>query len=697
MIRVADIMLVTPPYVYSADTVDQTKIIANFSRLKGIPVLLQSGSFAGILDRSLVCQERIPGNAAVSNYMNTAARPLQESDPLVSITKMPLDPSVSLLPVLSDDGHLTGVIPDPWFIKAVAEDIIECLASVLYADVERRPHGVIIINEDGKIVCFNKNAEGILGMKGRDLYGIHINKVIHDSQLCEVLKKGYPQWKKKLQADKVTLCSNRFPLYQGDEVVGAVGIFEDISEQEMLLENLRMLRGLNLEMNGILESLNDGIIVMGNRGQVIRVNSAYEYITGLSAHQIMERDVNFLIDQGYLPAIIFAEAVEKMRSFSIIEEIRGRDFLFIANPVFSGDGKLMRVVVIIKDIAFLNEIVLNLQVTRELASRFYNEMETMKDRISQQDMVANSTAMRRVVSLAHKVAQVDSNVLITGETGVGKEVVARSVHRCSNRLNGPFIKLNCGAIPEPLLESELFGYDAGAFTGAKREGKPGLIELADGGSLFLDEVADLPVNLQVKLLRVLQEREVMRVGGTKYKKVDFRLIAATNKDLEKMVKQNLFREDLYYRLNVIPVFIPPLRDRKEDIVPLTMFFLNKFNKKYGLTKKLSPEVIQKLLRYDWPGNIRALENTIERLIVTSDSTIITLDDLREKSDIADAEESAVKMLHEVIEDTEKRLIYQALQQCKTTREMAKILGISQSAVVKKMKKHGMTKLLEEAL
>ncbi len=198
-------------------------------------------------------------------------------------------------------------------------------------------------------------------------------------------------------------------------------------------------------------------------------------------------------------------------------------------------------------------------------------------------------------------------------------------------------------------------------------------------------------------MRVLQEREVMRVGGIKYKKVDFRLIAATNKDLEKLVKQNLFREDLYYRLNVIPVFIPPLRDRKEDIVPLTMFFLNKFNKKYGLFKKLAPEVIQKLLQNDWPGNIRALENAIERLIVTSDSTIITLDDLREKSDIDDAEESATKMLHEVIEETEKKMMYQALQQCKTTREMAKILGISQSAVVKKMKKHGMTKLLEEVL
>jgi len=257
-------------------------------------------------------------------------------------------------------------------------------------------------------------------------------------------------------------------------------------------------------------------------------------------------------------------------------------------------------------------------------------------------------------------------------------------------MDGPFIKLNCGAIPENLLESELFGYEPGAFTGAKREGKFGLIELSDGGTLFLDEVADLPVNLQVKLLRVLQEREVMRVGGTKTKKVDFRLIAATNQDLEQLVKQNQFREDLFYRLNVVPVFIPPLRERKEDIVPLIISFLNKFNKKYGLIKKISPEVIQSLLQYDWPGNIRELENTIERLVVTSDSNLIMTEDMKGNTSICEGviEPDEPKALVDVLEETERRLIVQAFQHCRTTREMAEALGISQSAVVKKMKKHG---------
>ncbi len=309
--------------------------------------------------------------------------------------------------------------------------------------------------------------------------------------------------------------------------------------------------------------------------------------------------------------------------------------------------------------------------------------------------IAGSKAMRRVVSLVQKVAKVDSNILIMGETGVGKEMAARSVHNCSRRMDGPFIKLNCGAIPEHLLESELFGYESGAFTGAKKEGKIGLIELADCGTLLLDEVADLPITMQVKLLRVLEERLVMRVGGTKSKKVDFRLIAATNKNLEQMVKKQKFREDLFYRLNVIPVVIPPLRERKEDIIPFILFFLDKFNKKYDMAKEISPEVIQSLLKYEWPGNIRELENTIERLMVTTDSNIIQIEEMKQNTGInivgSFEDEKSPKALGTVLEETERNLIYQAFKNCKTTREMADVLGISQSAVVRKIKKYGFSK------
>lgn len=301
-------------------------------------------------------------------------------------------------------------------------------------------------------------------------------------------------------------------------------------------------------------------------------------------------------------------------------------------------------------------------------------------------IILKSESMKQVVKLAIKVARVDSSVLITGETGVGKEVLARVVHKHSCRVNGPFIKLNCGAIQAELVESELFGYEAGAFTGARREGKLGLIQLADGGTLFLDEIGDLPLNLQVKFLRVLQEREIQRVGGVETKEVDFRLIAATNKSLQDLVKQKKFREDLFYRLDVVPMTIPPLRERKEDILPLALFFLNKFGQRYGLSMRISPEVIEVLLNNDWPGNVRELENTIERLLVTSDTDVATDHLINKSSNSKDYGKSRLN-LREILDQTEKHFILQAFEQCKTTREMAQVLGISQSTVVKKMRKY----------
>lgn len=687
-------MLFNPPFLYVNDTVAKARLAVEHSRIKSIPVLTRNGEFAGLLDRNLVRQDRLPDNSAVENYINTDVKPLRAEDYIAVLADAVFDTSISLLPVLSQDGTLVGAIPEPQFLKDVLNDITRVMESIFTTSGASLANwGIIIINDEGKIIYFNMEAENILGLKGKGIYGIHVNKVIHDSKLCEVAKKGLPhvKVKERFQADQIILCKYRFPLYKGNEIVGAIGVFEDISEQEQLHESLRNMRALNLEMVGILESMHDGIVLLDNYGKVVRINSAYELITGLSAHDLLEVDVSELVEQGCLPPLILHEVLENKKRVHVIENIKGRDFLIIATPVFDGDSKLVRSVVIIKDIDYLNELVTNIQMTQEIASRYYTGSGTLEERLSQEDMVASSIAMRRVVSLAQKVAQVDSNVLITGETGVGKEVVARSIHECSNRRGGPFIKLNCGAIPEQLLESELFGYEAGAFTGAKKEGKPGLVELADGGTLFLDEVADLPMNLQVKLLRVLQEREVIRVGGTKHKKVDFRLIAATNQDLEQMVKQNSFREDLYYRLNVIPVYIPPLRERKEDVVPFIMFFLNKFNKKYGMNKKISPEVIKGLLNYDWPGNVREVENTIERLVVTSDSSLIVVDNLKENTRIENVEDTSPKQLSEVLEETEKHLLYEAYQQYKTTREMADALGISQSAVVKKMKKYGISK------
>jgi transcriptional regulator with PAS, ATPase and Fis domain len=298
--------------------------------------------------------------------------------------------------------------------------------------------------------------------------------------------------------------------------------------------------------------------------------------------------------------------------------------------------------------------------------------------------------MKTLMSVVEKVARVDSNILLIGESGVGKGLIAETIHKLSNRSNNNFVNINCGAIPETLLESELFGYEKGAFTGANREGKIGQIELADKGTLFLDEISELPLQMQVKLLKVINEKKFIRVGGTKTVTSDFRLIAATNKDLRRLVKEGKFREDLFYRLNVVPISIPPLRERKEDIIVLVKYFLEKYNKRYNVSKKISPEAFDVFLEYNWPGNVRELENCIERIVVTVDKDIIDLSDLpgflfKPFQDYTEPTE--LLPLKKAVEQTERQLIIKAYKLYKNTYKVANILGISQPTVVRKLKKY----------
>ncbi|HHV61935.1 MAG TPA: sigma 54-interacting transcriptional regulator [Firmicutes bacterium] len=310
-------------------------------------------------------------------------------------------------------------------------------------------------------------------------------------------------------------------------------------------------------------------------------------------------------------------------------------------------------------------------------------------------IVAYSVEMGRVLQLASKVANVNSTVLLLGESGVGKEVVARYIHRTGYRKAGPFIKINCGAIPETLLESELFGYETGAFTGAKREGKPGMIELASGGTLFLDEISELPLNLQVKLLQVIQERQLVRIGGIRPIEVDIRIIAATNRDLQAMVREGTFRADLFYRLNVVPIRVPPLRERRDDIVPLIYHFLERFNQKYHRDMSISEEAKDRMLAYEWPGNVRELENLMERLVVTVDAPAILPCHLPEEvrgEGRATPCKGAVYVrgivpLKEATEEVERQIITRALERNESTYRIAKLLGVNQSTVVRKIRKY----------
>ena len=364
---------------------------------------------------------------------------------------------------------------------------------------------------------------------------------------------------------------------------------------------------LNEILKCIYESSYDGIIMIEDN-RVIRVNSSFHRITGLKEDNILGWKVEELDGKNHICLHTIQEVVSLVKQFnkSITRMgiIRRGNEIYVTGTPLKLKETIQGVIINVRDVTELQK--LEEEVSRLMALYLSTPEKIRSYRIAKGEIIAENRVMRGILDMMVRLAQVDSVVLYEGESGTGKEVMARLIHDLSSRKNGPFISVNCGAIPESLFESELFGYARGAFTGAVREGKPGLFELANGGVIFLDEIGEMPLNSQVKLLKVIEDLEVVRVGGIKPVKLDARIIAATNKDLRKLTKEGKFREDLFYRLYVVPINIPPLRERREDILPLAWHFLRNCNEKFKLSKKLSRETIQILECYQWPGNVREL-------------------------------------------------------------------------------------------
>jgi PAS domain S-box-containing protein len=443
----------------------------------------------------------------------------------------------------------------------------------------------------------------------------------------------------------------------------------------------------------IFQSSYDGIYVADKNGVGIMVNQAYSRITGVKSQELLGKTMQTVVKEGIVSESVSIKVLEERAPKTIIQMVRGKELLVTGNPVFDRNGEITYVVTNVRDISDLNHMKTELNHSKRLTEKYIDELEEFKKRefihMHLDGIVAQSVEIMKVFHLARKVAKVDSTVLILGESGVGKEVIVNYLHQESDRAHQPMIKVNCAAIPKHLLESELFGYEKGAFTGANSNGKPGLFEQANGGTIFLDEIGDMPIDLQVKLLRVLQEFEIMRIGGRKSFKIDVRVISATNMNLEEMVENHHFRKDLYYRLNIVPIKIPALRERKADIVPLAFYFLNKTNKKNKLNRRFHHEMIHFFEEYRWPGNIRELENLIERLVVTADNDELSLQDLPANMlQGIGTKKCDKRKLKEIIENVERKVIKEQIQESKTTRRAAKELGISQSTLVKKMQKLG---------
>ena len=455
------------------------------------------------------------------------------------------------------------------------------------------------------------------------------------------------------------------------------------------------------EIDTVIKESYDGILVTDCEGNVLLVNDAYIRIIGQDVRG--KNFFDYLKTNSYKKAVCLEVLKTKSRvSFDHVDLFPGKHIMVTSNPIFDKQGQVRLVVTNTRDMTEMMQLKEQLEKAQELEDLFYKHLDGLNQ--SSDGPVAVSTQMKELLSEALKISAVDITVLITGESGVGKELDARYYHDNSPRKSGPFVPVNCSAIPEQLLESEFFSYVGGAFTGASKTGKKGLFETANGGTLFLDEIGDLPFNLQVKLLRALDTGEITRVGANTPLPVDIRLISATNQDLEAMVKAQRFRDDLYYRLNVINLDIPPLRDRTEDIRPLCMYFLNESNQRYGQNKRIKLDVLMALEKYSWPGNIRQLKHTIERMVVLSNGDYLELssfpcgDDFNNPNQLCTGEAVTVNRfipIPQAVEEVEKQILCHAMKRHSSSRQIASSTGIDQTTVLRKIKKYGLHNEMQE--
>lgn len=482
--------------------------------------------------------------------------------------------------------------------------------------------------------------------------------------------------------------------YEDGRLAGYTLIFQNSNDLEEVTKELDSYKQLNADLKAIFDISYDVIYVSDGEGITQRVSSACETLWGYKESELVGKSVYQLEKEGVFNPSATRLVLEKKDKVSCIQTTKtGRRLMVVGTPIKDNEGKIMRVVNASRDITEISQLQSELEMLKKLTEGYRQELDDLrKQNEADKKLVYRSEKTKKLITLAQKVAAVDTPVLLIGEPGVGKEVIASQIHQWSRRRSNPFITLNCGGFPEYLLEYELFGSEEGSFNDAARGPKRGLFEMANEGTLFLDEIAELPMALQAKLLRVMKDDEMMRIGGTNPFSINVRLIAATHHNLAEEIKSGKFREDLYYRLNVVPITVPPLRDRKEDILPLIIHFTEQLNKKYGTNKQFSSQVVEKLQNFSWPGNIRELQNVMERLLVTTDENFISTSNLPEHiqlhTDIQkDVQVNRIIPLKEAVAAVEKNLLAMAQQKYSSTTKMAEVLGVNQSTISRKLQQY----------
>lgn len=550
-------------------------------------------------------------------------------------------------------------------------------------------NGLIVTNQHDIITVCNPAAARIIGIHESSAIGKNVEDIVPNTRLNIVNKTGKGEIASRQLMGQSMTVTNRTPIIIDGEVRGAIAVFEDISALEKIKWEFYEVKELQERLQLILESVQDGICVVSKTGEVIYVNPSYLRIVNRQSSQVLGTNVYEVAPQGTRCTVLKTGKPE-INSFS--KKRDGTMVVANVNPIMV-DGEISGVVSVIKNITEVQNLLEKLSTMSAKAEYLEQELlRTKKTNKAFERYIGSSGRILDLLAMATKAAESTATVLIRGESGTGKELVAEGIHYASSRAKGPFIRVNCGAIPSALLESELFGHEKGAFTGAVKQ-KLGKFELANHGTIFLDEIGEMDKNMQVKLLRALQQKEFDRVGGETTVKVDVRIIAATNRGLEEMVRQETFRDDLYYRLNVIPLFLPPLRERVEDIPLLTEHFIKKLSEQAGKQiKGITSEALGVLMSYKWPGNVRELENIIERVITLMDADYIAIEHLPSYITGETVMKEVKSFECGVVlpwEEYEKQIISNALKRCGSFNAASKMLKLTHKTVATKAKKYGL--------
>lgn len=556
-------------------------------------------------------------------------------------------------------------------------------------------HDAIIgVDTEGTITLFNKAAQKLTGTDEKDALGKHVADVINDTRLPYILKTGESELNRQQDLGSIKIVTNRMPVKdKKGKIIGAVAVFRDITEVIKLAEEITNLNEIHVLLEAIINATQDAISVVDQNGLGVMINPAYTKITGLSEKDVIGKPATVDIAEGESIHMQVLKTKKPIKGSLMKVGPARKEVLVNAAPIIL-NGELKGSVGVIHDMSEIAKLSDELKNAK-------NIIRSLEAKYTFDDIIGSDPLLMSAIDKAKKAAEIPITVLLRGESGTGKEIFAHAIHNESERKFSKFVRVNCSAIPETLLESELFGYEEGAFTGAKKGGKKGLFEEANEGTIFLDEIGEIPNSTQTKLLRVLQEKEIVRVGGTKPKNIDVRIITATNIDLEEAIEKGRFRADLYYRLNVLPILIPPLRLRKGDIYDLSIFFIKKFNQQYGRNvRDITSEAVEKLKKYDWPGNVRELDNFIGRAIINmkaNDTAIQTnhlpkLEKFLETGDNNDAQrenrEDISMGLNSIVEKAEKEHIAKVMTECGNNKtKAAKHMNISLRCLYYKLERY----------